>query len=56
MTTPVIIDIIVAAVLLGFTAYGARRGLLQTMAGLVIVVVALVGAGIIAATFSGPTA
>ena len=56
MTTPVIIDIIVAAVLLGFTAYGARRGLLQTMAGLVIVVVALVGAGIIAATFSGPAA
>ena len=35
---------------------GARRGMLQTLAGLVIVVVALVGAGMIATTFSGPVA
>lgn len=56
MTTPVIIDIVVAAILLGFTALGAKRGLLRTLAGLVIVVVALVGAGMIAATFSGPAA
>lgn len=56
MTTPVIIDFIVAAVLLGFTACGAKRGLLRTLAGLVIVIAALVGAGMIAATVSGPLA
>ena len=43
-------------ILVGFTVIGARRGLLQTLAGLVIVVVALVGAGMIATTFSGPAA
>lgn len=56
MTTPVIIDIVAAAVLLGFAVFGAKRGLLRTLAGFVIVVVALVGAGMIAATFSGPAA
>ncbi len=56
MTTPVIIDIVAAAVLLGFAVFGAKRGLLRTLAGFVIVVVALVGAGMIAATFSGPVA
>lgn len=54
MTTPVIIDAIVVVILAGFCLFGARRGLFQAMAGLVIMVVALVGAGIIAATFSGP--
>jgi len=54
MTTPVIIDIILAAVLIGFAVYGAQRGLLRTLAGLIIVVVSLVGAGMIAASFSGP--
>ena len=43
-------------ILVGFTVIGARRGLLQTLTGLVIVVVALVGAGMIATTFSGPAA
>ncbi len=56
MTAPVIIDAIVVIFLAGFTIYGARRGLLQTLAGVVIVVVALVGAGIFAATVSGPAA
>ncbi len=56
MTTPVIIDIVVAAILLGSAAFGAKRGLLRTLAGFVIVVVALIGAGMIAATFSGPAA
>ena len=52
MTTPVIIDIVVAAVLVGFVFYGGSRGL----AGLVAVVIALVGAGIAAATFAPPAA
>ena len=56
MTVPVIIDAVVVLILVGFTIFGARRGLLQTLAGLVIVVAALVGAGMIAATFSGPAA
>ena len=56
MTVPVIIDAVVVLILVGFTVIGARRGLLQTLAGLVIVVVALVGAGMIATTFSGPAA
>ena len=56
MTVPVIIDAVVVLILVGFTVFGARRGLLQTLAGLVIVIVALVGAGMIAATFSGPAA
>lgn len=56
MTTPVIIDAVIVIFLAGFTAYGIKRGLLQSLAGLVIVLVALVGAGMIAATFSGPVA
>ena len=56
MTTPVIIDAIVVILLVGFTAFGAKRGLLRALAGLLIVVAALVGAGMIAATFSGPAA
>ncbi|WP_295582166.1 CvpA family protein [uncultured Oscillibacter sp.] len=56
MTTPAIIDAIIVVVLVGFTAFGARRGLFRALAGLVAVVVALVGAGIIAASFSGPVA
>ena len=54
MTTPVIIDIAVAAVLLGFAVYGGKRGLFRALSGLLAVVVALVGAGIIAATFTTP--
>lgn len=42
--------------LVGAAACGAKRGLLRALAGLLIVVAALVGAGMIAATFSGPAA
>lgn len=56
MTTAVIIDAIVVAVLLIFVIRGARQGLIRALAGLVMVVVALVGAGMIAATFAGPAA
>ena len=52
MTTPVIIDIVVAVVLVGFVVYGGSRGLFRALAGLVAVVVALVGAAMIAATFA----
>ena len=54
MTTPVIIDIVVAAALLGFAVYGGKRGLFRALSGLLAVVVARVGAGIIAATFTTP--
>ncbi len=56
MTTPVIIDIIIAAALVTFTVFGARRGLFRSLAGLLAVVVALAGAGIIASALSGPVA
>lgn len=56
MTTPVIIDIVVAAILGGFVVYGGSRGLVRSLAGLVAVVIALVGAGIAAATFAPPAA
>ena len=56
MTTPVIIDIVVAAVLVCFLIYGGSRGLIRSLAGLVAVVIALVGAGIAAATFAPPAA
>jgi len=56
MTTPVIIDIVVAAVLVSFLIYGGSRGLVRSLAGLVAVVIALVGAGIAAATFAPPAA
>ena len=44
MTTPVIIDIIAAAVLAGFTLAGARRGLFRTLAGVLMIVLAMTGA------------
>lgn len=56
MTTPVIIDIIVVAVLAGFTIFGARRGLFRALAGLAIFLIALIGAGVIATTFAQPAA
>ena len=49
-------DIVAVAALLIFVIVGAREGLFRSLAGLVIVVVALVGAGMIAATFSAPAA
>ena len=56
MTTAVIIDAIVVVLLLACAIWGARQGLVRALAGLVMVIVALVGAGMIAATFSGPAA
>lgn len=52
MTSPVIMDLFAAAVLVGFTIYGVRRGLFRALAGLLAVIVALVGAGIIASALT----
>lgn len=54
MSTPVIIDAIVVLILLAFCIWGAKRGLFRSLAGLVIVVVALVGASMLSYTFSTP--
>lgn len=54
MNSAVIIDVIVAALLIAAVIAGARRGLFRTLAGLVIVVVALVGAGLLADLFTAP--
>ena len=48
MASPVIMDLFAAAILLGFTLYGACRGLFRALAGLLAVIVALIGAGMIA--------
>lgn len=56
MTTPVIIDIAAAAVLLGFAAFGAKRGLFRAIAGLLIAVMALLGARAAAQTLAPPAA
>lgn len=56
MSTPVIIDSIVVAILAVFTLCGLKRGLFRALAGLVIVVVALVGAGMIANAAAAPAA
>lgn len=48
MNQNVIMDIVVAALLVLFAVCGARRGLLKSVAGLVILLVSLVGAAIIA--------
>ena len=44
MEIPAIINIIAVVILLGFAGYGARRGLFRTLAGLLVIVLALVGA------------
>ena len=54
MTTPVIMDITAAAVLLLFLLIGAKQGFVRAVAGLVIVAISLVGAAMIAASFTGP--
>lgn len=56
MTTPVIIDAIAVAVLAGFAVWGAWKGLLRTLAGLLVLALSLVGAGIIASALSAPAA
>ncbi len=52
MNAPVIIDLFVALVLLGFLVWGARRGLVRTAASLLIAAAALIGAGIAANTLT----
>lgn len=54
MEIPVIIDIIAAVIVLGFVISGARRGLFRALAGLVILVLALVGARITAQALAPP--
>lgn len=52
MTSPVIMDLFAVAVLAGFIIYGVHRGLFRALAGLLSVIVALVGAGIIASALT----
>lgn len=54
MTMPVIMDFAVAVILVGFLFIGAYRGLVKTLAGLLITVMALFGAGLIAASLADP--
>lgn len=56
MTTPAIIDLIAASVLLGFAIAGARRGLFRTLAGLLIILLAMTGARMAAETAAEPAA
>ena len=56
MTTPVIIDVIAAAVLIAGAVWGARRGLFRALAGLAVVIAALVGAAVIAHALAAPAA
>lgn len=56
MTTPVIIDAIAVAVLALFGILGAWKGLLRTLAGLLVVALSLAGAGIVASALSAPAA
>ena len=56
MTTPVIIDAIAVAVLALFAIAGAWKGLLRTLAGLLVLALSLAGAGIIASALSAPAA
>ena len=56
MTTPVIIDMIAAAVLIAAAAWGAHRGLFRALAGLAVVIVAVVGAAVIANALAAPAA
>ena len=43
MTTPVIIDAVAVAVLAGFAILGAWRGLLRTLAGLLVLALSAAG-------------
>lgn len=56
MTTPVIIDAVAVAVLALFAIVGAWKGLLRTLAGLLVLAVSLAGAGIVASALSVPAA
>lgn len=54
MTTPVIMNIVVGTVLLLFAFLGWKQGFVKTLASLVIVVIAVIGAAIVAGTFADP--
>ena len=54
MEIPAIIDISAVVILLGFAGYGARRGLFRTLAGLLVIVLALVGARLTAEAITAP--
>lgn len=56
MHTAVIIDVILIGVLLAGLIAGAWRGLLTSLAGLLVFVVALAGAAMIASSFTQPVA
>lgn len=56
MTTPVIIDAVAVAILAFFVLWGAHQGLLRSLAGLLTIVVALVGAGLIAGALADSAA
>lgn len=56
MTTPVIIDAVAVAILAFFVLWGAHQGLLRSLAGLLTIVVALVGAGLIASALADSAA
>ena len=56
MNIAVIIDIVLVLILAGLTLFGAKRGLFQSLAGLVIVVLALFGAAMVADFFAPPIA
>lgn len=53
MQTPVIIDLIAAAVLAGFAWFGATKGLVRALAGLAAAIVSLAGANLIASALTG---
>lgn len=53
MQTPVIIDLIAAAALAGFTYFGATKGFIRALAGLAAAVVSLAGANMIATALTG---
>lgn len=56
MTTPVIIDAVAVAILAFFVLWGAHQGLLRSLTGLLTIVVALVGAGLIAGALADSAA
>ncbi len=56
LTTSIIADVIIAVVLLLAMVVGAKRGLLQSLAGVIIVVAAFFGASWLANTLAEPVA
>ena len=54
--SPVIIDVAIAVVLLAAFVIGWRRGLFRTLAGVLILILAILGAGLVARTLCEPVA